>query len=128
MRLENMPLPSDYGEVINGRRYVVMETRSMGADSQRYRVIWPDRSNGEGSKLRSTSFTLSGKHSNETLFVLAEFMRDQGVNFHALANRHGNTFKNSLLHGTQLAYLARDHFHSVLRNSDLFVKPAPEDG
>ena len=127
MALGDMPLPSDYGQVIDGRRYVPHDTRAMGADSVRYRVVWPDRSNGEGSKLRTTSFTLSGKHSNETLFVLAEHMRNQGVEFVALANKHGNTFKRSLLHGTELAYLARDRAHAVLRKSDLFVKPAPEN-
>ena len=127
MKLENMPDPPEDGEVINGRRYVRMDTRSMGADSERYRVIWPEPSNGPGSKLRSSSFTLSGNHCNETLFVFAEHLRAQGVNFVGLANKHGNRFRDSRLNGTKLAYLSTDRFHSILANSDLFLKPTPED-
>ena len=126
-KLSEMPIPNDYGYVENGRRYVPMETRSMGADSERYRVIWPELSNGPGSKLKSSSFTLAGNHCNETLFVFAEHLRVQGVSFVGLANKHGNRFRDSRLNGTQLAYLSTDRFHSILRDSDLFVKPAPED-
>lgn len=127
LKLENMPPPSDYGEVINGRRYVRMETRALGADSERYRVIWADRSNGPSSKHRTSSFTLAGRHSNETLFVLAEFLRTQGVEFVALANKHGNAFKSAALQGTRLAYLSADGMHAHLAGRDLLFKPAPED-
>ena len=128
MKLENMPHPAEDGEVINGRRYVRMDTRSMGADSERYRVIWNELSNGEGSKLKSSSFTLSGGHCNETLFVLAEFLRDQGVEFNRLANKHGNGFRNSLLSGTQLAYLTRDIPHSPACHVDFVPTETPEVG
>ena len=127
-KLSLMPLPNDYGEVIDGRRYVQHAPISMGADSERYRVIWPEPSNGPGSKLRSSSFTLAGKHCNETLYVFAEHLRAQGVDFVGLANKHGNRFRDSRLSGSKLAYLSRDRFHSILANSDLFLKPTPEDG
>ena len=127
LKLSEMPIPRDWGEVRDGVHYVVMDTREMGADSQRYRVIWPEHSNGPGSKLRSSSFSLGASHTNETLFVLAEFLRVQGVDFVALANRHGNAFKSAGLSGSDLAYLSGTSLHSVLASCDLFVKPAPEN-
>ena len=126
MKLENMPHPEEDGEVINGRRYVRMDTRSMGADSERYRVIWPELSNGEGSRLKTGSFTLSGGHCNETLFVLAEFLRDQGVDFVRIANKHGNGFRDSRLSGTNLAYLTRTIPHSPACHVDFVSTDAPE--
>ena len=127
LNLENMPTPSDYGEVIDGRRYVRLDSRSLGVDSERYRVIWPELSNGPGSKNRTSSFVLAGKHSNETLFVLAEFLRTQGVDFFALANKHGSAFRSAALHGSKLAYLSADGMHSHLAGRELLFKPAPED-
>ena len=127
LKLDNMPTPSDYGEVIDGRRYVRLDNRALGVDSERYRVIWLDRSNGPGSKPRTSSFTLAGKHSNETLFVLAEFLRTQGVEFFALANKHGNAFRSAALHGSKLAYLSADGMHAHLAGRELFLEPAPED-
>ena len=127
LKLSEMPMPRDWGEQVGNYRYVVADTRGMGADSQRYRVIWPQHSNGPGSKLRSSSFSLGASHTNETLFVLAEFLRVQGVEFVALANRHGNAFKAAGLSGSGLAYLSGTRLHSVLASCDLFVKPTPED-
>ena len=127
LKLSEMPVPRDWGEIRDGVHYVVMDTREMGADSQRYRVIWPEHSNGPGSKLRSSSFSLGASHTNETLFVLAEFLRTQGVDFVALANRHGNAFKAAGLSGSSFAYLSGTRLHSVLASCDLFVKPTPED-
>ena len=99
MKMENMPPPIDYGEVIDGRRYVQRLPNTLGADSVRYRVIWPSVGAGEDAYLPTTSFSLSAKHSNETLFVLAQFLRDQGVEFVGLANKHGNRFKRIELNG-----------------------------
>ena len=127
LKLPYMPRPRDYGVVVNGSLRVMADTRSMGADAQRYRVIWPEYSNGPGSKLRSSSFTLGASHTNETLFVLAEFLRTQGVDFVALANRHGSRFKASGLSGSRLAYASGTRLHSVLASCDLFVKPTPEN-
>ena len=127
LKLSEMPRPRDWGEVVGGFHRVMIDTRNMGADSERYRVIWPDKSNGPGSKNRSTSFTLSASHTNETLYVLAEFLRAQGVDFIGLANRHGSRFNPAGLGGSKLAYLPGTHLHSVLAGCDLFVKPAPED-
>ena len=127
LKLPYMPRPRDYGQMIGGAHYIVADTRSMGADAQRYRVIWPEYSNGPGSKLRSSSFTLGASHTNETLFVLAEFLRTQGVDFVALANRHGSRFKASGLSGSRLAYASGTRLHSVLASCDLFVKPTPEN-
>ena len=98
----------------------------MGADSERYRVIWPEPSNGPGSKNRSSSFSLSSGHINETLFVLAEFLRDQGVEFVKLANVHGNGFDDLRLSGSQLAYLTRDIPHSPACHVNFFSAEAPE--
>ena len=127
LKLANMPPPSDHGPVIGGRQYIQFPQRRPGVDSQRYRVVWPELSNGPGSKNKTSSFTLSGIHSNETLFVLAEFLRVQGVEFVALANRHGNAFKSAELSGTELAYLPGNRTHAVLRDCNLFVKPSPID-
>lgn len=127
LNLQFMPRPRDYGEMINGAHVVVADTRSMGADAERYRVIWPEYSNGPGSKLRSSSFTLGARHTNETLYVLAEFLRTQGVDFVGLANRHGSRFKPAGLSGSKLAYLPGTRLHSVLASCDLFVKPSPEN-
>ena len=127
LKLSEMPIPRDWGYVSGGSHYVPMDTREMGADSERYRVIWPEHSNGPGSKLRSSSFSLGASHTNETLFVLAEFLRTQGVDFVALANRHGNAFKSAGMSGSGLAYMRGTRLHSVLASCDLFVKPTPED-
>ena len=127
LKLSEMPIPREWGEFRNGYHFVTLDSREMGADSQRYRVIWPEHSNGPGSKLRSSSFSLGASHTNETLFVLAEFLRVQGVDFVALANRHGNAFKALGLSGSRLAYLSGTSLHSVLTSCDLFVKPTPED-
>ena len=126
LKLANMPTPRDWGVEIDGRRIVSMDTRGMGADSQRYRVIWPEHSNGPGSKLRSSSFTLSARHINETLFVLAEFLRDQGVEFVGLANKHGNSFRAVGLSGSKLAYLSTYIPHSPACHVDFFETDTPE--
>ena len=126
LKLSEMPEPRDWGEIVNGVRRIPLDTRNMSADSERYRVVWLDHSNGPGSKLRSSSFTLSSSHVNETLYVLAEFLRDQGVEFSALANKHGNTFKDLRLSGSQLAYLTRDIPHSPACHVDFFETYPPE--
>ena len=127
LKLDQMPSPSDYGQVINGMRFVPLDTRAMGADSVRYRVIWPEPASKNSKKLRTSSFLLSGKHSNETLFVFAEHLRRQGVEFVGLANAHGSAFRSSGLHGSGLAYLSGTKLHSILTRSKLFLKPTPED-
>ena len=122
MMLQNLPSPNDWGEVVDGRRYVPMDTRGMGADSERYRVMWRVGNVGEGSSPATSSFSLDGNHSNETLFVLAEFLRDQGVEFVAITNKHGNPFKDVRLHGSKLAYLTRTVPHSPACHVD-FLPP-----
>ena len=99
LKLDLMPEPQDRFHIVNGERIRYPNFRSMGADSDRFRVIWPERSNGPGSKLASSSFTLSAAYVNETLYVLAQFLRDQGVNFIQLANKHGNGFSDIRLWG-----------------------------
>ena len=128
LKLANMPTPRDWGQIVDGRRVVYMNTRAQGVDSERYRVIWPEESNGPGSKLATTSFTLTGFHVNETLYVFAEFLRDQGVEFVKLANKHGNGFLDVRLSGTQLAYLTGDIPHSPACHVDFFLTDAPEAG
>ena len=126
LKLSEMPRPTDW-ETLHGDSYRgIMDTRQMGADSERYRVIWPQRTNGPGSKLRTSSFTLSGAHTNETLFVLAEFLRDQGVEFVGLANKHGNRLRDIRLSGSKLAYLASDMPHSPARRIDFVAADSPE--
>ena len=112
LKLSQMPFPAEAGEVIDGVTYMRLDSREMGVDGQRYRVIWPEPTPGPGRKYRTSSFSLSAGHINETLFVLAEFLRDQGVEFVALANKHGNSFGDARLHGGSLAYLAGDIPHS----------------
>ena len=126
LKLDRMPTPRDWGTVVNGVHYAYLDTRSHGVDSERYRVIWPELSNGPGSKNKTSSFTLTGSHVNETLFVLAEFLRDQGVEFVALANKHGNALRDIRLHGTNLAYLTRDIPHSPACHVDFAQTHPPE--
>ena len=128
LKLANMPTPRDWGQMVNGRRVVYLDSRGPGVDSERYRVIWPEESNGPGSKLATTSFTLTGSHVNETLYVFAEFLRDQGVEFVKLANKHGNGFSDVRLSGTQLAYLTRTIPHSPACHVDFFLADPPETG
>ena len=125
-KLSEMPVPRDWGTLYGDTYRGIMDTRAMGADSQRYRVIWPEHSNGPGSKLRSSSFTLSGAHVNETLYVFAEFLRDQGVDFVGLANRHGNQLRDVRLSGSKLAYLSGDIPHSPACHVDFFETDTPE--
>ena len=112
LKLANMPTPRDWGQMVNGIRVVYLDSRGHGVDGERYRVIWPEPTPGPGRKYRTSSFTLTSAHSNETLYVLAEFLRDQGVEFGSLANKHGNSFSDVRLHGSGLAYLTRDIPHS----------------
>ena len=74
LKLKNLPFPVGYGEVIDGRLFFHQPPNSLGADSVRYRVIWPYRSDGPNSKLATSSFSLSTGHTNQTLFFLAEFL------------------------------------------------------
>lgn len=113
LKLQLLAEPTDGVTVINGVGYRRMDTRSQGADSVRYRVLWPETVSGPSGKLKSSSFTLSGKHSNETLFVLAEHLRQNDVDFVALANKHGNAFQSAGLSGTNLAYLSRYVGHPI---------------
>ena len=99
MQMFGMPAPDDYGEVEGTYIYIQRPPKGMGADSVRYRVVWPALPGDTGTWLPTTSFTLSGNHCNETLFVLAEYMRGSGVQFVKLANKHGNGFKDSRLFG-----------------------------
>lgn len=128
LKLDQMPTPRDWGTVVDGIRVVYLDPRSKGVDSERYRVIWPELSNGPGSKNKTTSFTLTGSHVNETLYVLAEFLRDQGVDFIQLANKHGSGFSDARLGGTDLAYLSRDIPHSPASHVDFFQTDSPEVG
>ena len=125
-KLDQMPTPRDWGEIVDGRRRVYLDTRSMGVDGDRFRVIWPELANGPGSKLKSSSFTLSGGYVNETLYIFAEFLRDQRVDFVKLANKHGNGFSDIRLSGSDLAYLSRDIPHSPACHVDFFKADLPE--
>ena len=126
LKLANLPVPAELGEVVDGYRVMTRPKQGIGTDGVRYRVIWPELSNGPGSKNRSSSFTLSRAHINETLFVLAEFLRDQGVEFVAIANKHGNSFRDVRLSGSHLAYLAGDIPHSPACHVDFFSTDTPE--
>ena len=126
LKLAQLPWPEELGEVVNGRRQMLRPKPGIGTDGVRYRVIWPELSNGPGSKPKSTSFTLSRAHVNETLFVLAEFLRDQGVEFVAIANKHGNAFSDVGLSGSGLAYLARNVPHSPACHVDFVRTHTPE--
>lgn len=126
LKLANMPTPRDWGVMVDGIRVVYADTRAMGADSERYRVLWPEPTPRPGGKFRSSCFTLGGGHINETLFVLAEFLRDQGVQFVALANKHGNSFKAAGLSSSQLAYLTGNIPHSPACHVNFALTDSPE--
>ena len=126
LKLSELPWPAELGEVVNGSRVMVRPTPGIGTDGVRYRVIWPELSNGPGSKPRSSSFCLSRAHINETLYVLAEFLRDQGVEFISLANKHGNAFSDVRLGNSGLAYLTGYMPHSPACHVDFVRADAPE--
>ena len=126
MKLENMPTPPDYGQVVDGWHRYYVDTRSMGADSERYRVFWSTRPSPESKTFSSSSFTIGGGHVVETLYVLAEFLRDQGVEFLALGNRHGAMFKDVRLSGSNFAYLTRNIPHSPACHVDFIEADTPE--
>ena len=128
LKLDQMPVPRDWGQMINDRRVVYMNTRAKGVDSDRFRVMWPEESNGPGSKNATSSFILTGSYVNETLYVLAEFLRDQEVDFVRITNKHGNGFSDVRLSGSDLAYLSRDIPHSPACHVDFFRADAPELG
>ena len=121
MKLFNLPTPRDWGFVVDGVRFAYMETRQMGADSSRYRIKWGGVVAPGSGDSATSSFSLSANHVNETLFVLAEFLRDQGVEFHAITNKYGNAFRDVGLHGSNLAYLSRAVPHSPACHADFFV-------
>ena len=126
LKLDQLPAPRDWGDLVEGKRLVRWGNRRLGADSMRYRVIWPELSNGPGSKHRTSSFSIGGSHVIETLYVLAEFLRDQGVEFISLANRHGNAFSDVRLGGSSLAYLTGDIPHSPASHVDFLLADTPE--
>ena len=128
LKLDQLPTPRDWGTIVNGRRRVYLDTRSKGVDSDRFRVQWPEFANGPGSKLQTSSFILTGSYVNETLYVLAEFLRDQEVDFVRITNKHGNGFSDVRLSGTNLAYLSRDIPHSPACHVDFVEADTPELG
>lgn len=99
MKMFAMPAPNEYEQMGSGYTFFTRPPNGMGADSVRYRVVWPALPGDTGTWLPTTSFTLSGNHCNETLFVLAAYLRSAGVQFVKLANKHGNGFKDSRLFG-----------------------------
>ena len=99
MKMGSIPPPTDFGTPLGEYIAFTRPPNSMGADSVRYRVVWPALPGDTGTWLPTTSFTLSGNHCNETLFVLAAYLRSAGVQFVKLANKHGNGFKDSRLFG-----------------------------
>lgn len=122
LKLSEMPYPSDWGKVVNGKRIVPANSWKMGVDSKRYRVLWPDLTEGARPKHRSSSFALNTRHTIETLYVLADFLRRQGVDFVGLANEHGNAFKPVELGGSSLAYLKGGPLHYLLTQENFLVK------
>ena len=126
LKLAKLPHPAELGTPYDGGWIMTRPSPGIGTDGVRYRVIWPELSNGPGSKPRSSSFCLSRAHINETLFVLAEFLRDQGVEFVAIANKHGNAFSDVGLSGSSLAYLTRDVPHSPACHVDFVRADTPE--
>lgn len=105
MKLENLPVPNNYGTVVGGYRLIQGFPVALGTSSKRYRILWPERVSPTSRKFRSSMFALSSSHSNQTLYVLAEFLRKQGVDFVCLADRNGCGFKPVRLSGSNLAYL-----------------------
>ena len=137
LKLEKLPMPRDHGYWVDGKRYIPMRFSAMGTDAVRYRVMWNEKANGEGPEFRSpsgkpgknrtSSFVLSRAHSNETLYVLAEWLRSQSVQFIALTNKHGNAFTYAGLTGSSLAYLSGDIPKPFGSNVDLLHEPFKED-
>ena len=128
LKLENLPVPAELGEVTDSGMMMVRPISGIGTDGVRYRVIWPEPTPGAGRKYRTSSFCLCRAHVNETLYVFAEFLRDQGVEFVKLANKHGNGFSDVRLSGPQLAYLTRTIPHSPACHVDFFLADPPETG
>ena len=122
LKLSEMPYPSDWGKVVNGKRIVPANSWKMGVDSKRYRVLWPDLTQGARPKHRSSSFALNTRHTIETLYVLADFLRRQGVDFIGLANEHGSGFRPVELGPSSLAYMKGSPLHYLLTQKNFLVK------
>lgn len=99
MKMSQMPTPADWGTVDGDYLFVQPFPRRMPADSRRYRVVWPERSSGKGTTYATSSFSLGSTHTNQTLFVLAAFLREQGVEFICFADKNGRKFSAAGLQG-----------------------------
>jgi hypothetical protein len=99
----------------------------LGADSKRYRIIWPELSTGPGSKNATSSFSVSTGHTNEALYFFCDFLRNQGVDFVSLASANGSAYRPVGLKGFTLAYGAANNPHPLASDIDLIDKPFPED-
>ena len=126
LKLSKLPHPAELGTPVEGGWIMTRPSPGIGTDGVRYRVVWPELSNGPGSKPKTSSFCLSRAHINETLYVLAEFLRDQSVEFVAIANKHGNAFSDLGLSGSSLAYLTRHVPHSPACHVDFRLADTPE--
>ena len=101
---DRLPESTDDGYYQGGYWMVTRDDRSLGVNSTPYRIQTMPPEGWTGKRPPTHSFVLSGNHTNETLFVIAEHLRHNNVPFIALANRHGNAFKHAGLSGTYLAY------------------------
>lgn len=126
LKLKNLPYPPDRGHLVDGVRVVNARRHKQNAGSTTYRVMWPEHANGPESKLVTSSFSLSSAHTNETLYVLAEFLRDQGVEFVGLTNKDGTLLRGAGFRGGKLAYLSIDIPHSPACHVDFFAADTPE--
>ena len=99
MKLINLPESVITGQVKDGQLQWIKGRQQPGADSERYRVLWPGPPGAQAGKLPTTSFILGPNHCSETLYVLADFMREQGVEFIKLGNKSGNCLRDLRLFG-----------------------------
>ena len=103
LKMQDMPLPSELLGT-DGRRKPrnMFKARRPGGCSTAYRVALPPPEGWTGKRFPTKHFVLGAGHINETLVVLAEYWRAQGVDFIGITNEFGNLFDNVAMHGFSL--------------------------
>ena len=93
LKLHEIPFaPERLHTTSSGDQVVFFNPRSCGAGGVPYRVALERPEGWSGKKYPTLSFVLSSNHTNETLFMLADYWIKSDVPFVGITNKHGNIF------------------------------------
>lgn len=95
--MDRFPMPQELEQYLSSGAGFPVPRRTSSANSTPYRILRSGTVVPTGHKFPSSSFSLGSQHINETLFVLAQLLKDAGGPFAALANKSGNRFRHHLL-------------------------------